>query len=48
MASDPQHERRPDVFERLVAGTGAAIDELGGHFTLGYTAVVATAARTNG
>ena len=32
--------------EELLAGIGAAIEAVGGSFTMGYTAVVATAART--
>jgi SAM-dependent methyltransferase len=32
--------------EELLAGLGAAIDAVGGSFTMGYTAVVATAVRT--
>jgi SAM-dependent methyltransferase len=32
--------------EELLAGIGAAIDAVGGSFTMGYTAVVATAVRT--
>jgi SAM-dependent methyltransferase len=32
--------------EELQAGVGAVIDAVGGSFTMGYTAVVATAART--
>jgi SAM-dependent methyltransferase len=32
--------------EELLAGLGAAIDAVGGVFTMGYTAVVATAVRT--
>ena len=37
---------RPAKQEELLAGIGAAIDAVGGSFTMGYTAVVATAART--
>jgi SAM-dependent methyltransferase len=36
----------PDKQGELLAGIGAAIDAVGGSFTMGYTAVVATAART--
>ncbi len=36
----------PAKQEELLAGLGAAIDALGGSFTMGYTAVVATAARS--
>jgi SAM-dependent methyltransferase len=36
----------PAKQEELLAGIGAAIDAAGGSFTMGYTAVVATAART--
>jgi hypothetical protein len=32
--------------EELLAGLGAAIDAVGGSFTMGYTAVVATAVRS--
>jgi hypothetical protein len=32
----------------LLVGVGAAIDVAGGSFTMGYTTVVATAARTGG
>ncbi|HEX3779963.1 MAG TPA: class I SAM-dependent methyltransferase [Pseudonocardiaceae bacterium] len=35
----------PAKQEELLSGTGAAIDELGGSFTVNYTAVVLTAAR---
>jgi SAM-dependent methyltransferase len=37
---------RPARQEELLAGIGAVIDTAGGSFTMGYTAVVATAART--
>jgi SAM-dependent methyltransferase len=37
---------RPAQQEELQAGIGAAIDAVGGSFTMGYTAVVATAVRT--
>jgi len=41
------HNRFPPAkLEELLAGTGAAIDAVGGSFTMGYTAVVVTAART--
>jgi SAM-dependent methyltransferase len=33
----------PGKLDELLAGTGAAIDAVGGGFTMGYTAVVATA-----
>jgi SAM-dependent methyltransferase len=36
----------PATQQELLAGVGAAIDAAGGSFTMGYTAVVATAART--
>jgi SAM-dependent methyltransferase len=36
----------PAQLEELLAGTGAAIDATGGSFTMRYTAVVVTAART--
>ncbi|GAA3462782.1 class I SAM-dependent methyltransferase [Saccharothrix longispora] len=36
----------PDAFAALVAGTGEALDALGGTFTMGYAAVVVTATRT--
>ena len=36
----------PATQEELLAGIGAAVDAAGGSFTMGYTAVVATAART--
>jgi SAM-dependent methyltransferase len=36
----------PAKQEELQAGIGAVIDAVGGSFTMGYTAVVATAART--
>ena len=36
----------PAKQDELLAGTSAAIDAAGGSFTMGYTAVVATAART--
>jgi SAM-dependent methyltransferase len=35
-----------DAQRELLAGIGAAIDAVGGSFTMGYTAVVATAARS--
>jgi SAM-dependent methyltransferase len=37
---------RPATQEELLTGIGAAIDAVGGSFTMGYTAVVATAVRT--
>ena len=36
----------PATQQELLAGIGAAIDAVGGSFTMGYTAVVATAARS--
>ncbi|MFC4588060.1 class I SAM-dependent methyltransferase [Sphaerisporangium corydalis] len=36
----------PDQQEAVLAGAGAAIDALGGRFTMGYTAVVVAATRT--
>jgi hypothetical protein len=36
----------PATQQELLAGVGAAIDAAGGSFTMGYTTVVATAART--
>jgi SAM-dependent methyltransferase len=36
----------PATQQELLAGIGAAIDSVGGSFTMGYTAVVATAARS--
>jgi hypothetical protein len=33
-----------DALEELLAGTGAAIDDIGGSFTMAYVAVVVTAA----
>jgi SAM-dependent methyltransferase len=38
----------PAKQQELLAGIGAAIDAVGGSFTMGYTAVVATAARSGG
>jgi SAM-dependent methyltransferase len=38
----------PDTLEELLAGVGAAIDGLGGGFTMTYAAVVVTAVRTGG
>ncbi len=38
----------PGKLEDLLAGMGAAIDAVGGSFTMGYAAVVVTAARTDG
>lgn len=38
---------RPATQQELLAGIGAAIDAAGGSFLMGYTAVVATAARTS-
>ncbi len=37
----------PDKLGQLLAGIGAAIDAVGGQFTMGYAAVVVTAARTS-
>jgi hypothetical protein len=37
----------PARLNELLAGMGAAIDAAGGSFTMGYTTVVATAARTS-
>jgi SAM-dependent methyltransferase len=37
----------PGKLEELLAGIGAAIDAVGGKFTMGYAAVVVTAARIN-
>lgn len=37
----------PGKLEELLAGIGAAIDAVGGSFTMRYTAVVATATRTD-
>jgi len=36
----------PATLEDLLAGIGAAIDAVGGSFTMGYTMVAVTAART--
>lgn len=36
----------PSVLEELLAGTGAAVDAMGGGFTMRYTAVAVTATRT--
>jgi SAM-dependent methyltransferase len=36
----------PDKLEEVMAGVGDAIDGIGGSFTMGYSAVVVTAART--
>jgi hypothetical protein len=36
----------PATLEDLLAGIGAAIDAVGGSFTMGYTTVAVTAART--
>ncbi|GAB3439796.1 class I SAM-dependent methyltransferase [Streptomonospora sediminis] len=38
----------PDRLEKVLAGLGAAIDRLGGGFTMNYTTVVLTAVRTGG
>ncbi len=38
---------RPAQLEELLAGAGAAIDAAGGSFTMGYAAVVVSAARTD-
>jgi hypothetical protein len=38
----------PDVLEELLAGTGPAIDAVGGSFTMGYAAVAVTAMRRGG
>ena len=37
----------PATLEELLAGIGAAIDAVGGSFTMQYTAVAVTAARTS-
>ena len=37
----------PATLEELLAGIGRAIDAVGGSFTMRYTAVVVTAARTS-
>jgi SAM-dependent methyltransferase len=34
------------TLDQLLAGIGAAVDALGGHFTMGYTTVVGTAVKT--
>jgi hypothetical protein len=40
--------QHPSAKQRqLLAGIGGAIDAVGGSFTMGYTAVVATAARSS-
>jgi hypothetical protein len=39
---------QPLVPEELLAGIDAAINEVGGRFTMRYTTVVVTAARTRG
>lgn len=36
----------PGKLEELLEGIGAAIDTIGGRFTMGYAAVTVTAART--
>jgi hypothetical protein len=36
----------PDGLAEVLADVGAAIDAMGGSFTVGYTTVVVTAART--
>ncbi|MGH9061855.1 MAG: hypothetical protein ACRDZY_20430 [Acidimicrobiales bacterium] len=36
----------PGQLEELLQGIGAAIDAVGGRFTMGYAAVTVTAART--
>ncbi|HXW43515.1 MAG TPA: class I SAM-dependent methyltransferase [Streptosporangiaceae bacterium] len=43
------HSRLPAQAQReLLAGLGAAVDAVGGSFTMGYATVAATAARTGG
>lgn len=43
------HSRLPRAkLEELLAGIGAAIDAVGGSFTMRYTTVVVTAVRTDG
>ena len=43
------HSRLPaDKQRELLAGLGAAVDAVGGSFTMGYATVAATAARTGG
>jgi hypothetical protein len=37
----------PDKLQELMAGIGAAVDTVGGSFTMAYTTVVLTAARTD-
>lgn len=45
--SRPANSRCPPAkLEELLAGIGAAIDAVGGSFTLDYTTVAVTAART--
>jgi hypothetical protein len=36
----------PAQLEELLAGIGATVDAVGGSFTMGYAAMVVTAART--
>jgi hypothetical protein len=44
-----EHSRFPAAkLEELLAGIGAAIDAVGGSFTMRYTAAVVTAAQTGG
>jgi hypothetical protein len=38
----------PAMLEELLAGIGAAINEIGGRFTMRYTTVVVSAERTRG
>lgn len=40
------NQLRPATLQELIAGIGAAIDVAGGGFTMGYTTVTVTAART--
>jgi hypothetical protein len=37
----------PDKLAEVLAGTGAAIDAMGGSFTMSYATVAVTAARTS-
>jgi hypothetical protein len=34
------------MLQEILAGTGAAVDAVGGQFTMGYTTVVSTAIRS--
>jgi len=47
-ATEPNRSvRAPDRLAQVLAGVGVVIDTMGGGFTMRYTTVVVTAARTS-